>query len=836
MLGDRTVRVVAKSFLRYLLKRRSLSVLQLMGIACGVAAVVGMTLSADSALSSFTQAVEFLRGRSTHVIERPAGPMEEKVLKDLMGDPAIEAFSPVLDRQVRLKSGDTVRLLGIDPFLDGVVRPELGHAPSSGNNPWRRQSQFVDFLRKERSILMESGLAAQLGVRTGSIIPTSRGDLRVLGLFPNPSGEPLLLMDIGHAQEFLGLSGQVDRVDLILGDEAGFRARWSEGYQIQSHRQRKETLVAMLAAFRLNLEALSLLALFVGVFLIYNTSMFAVVSRRRDAGILRSLGTYQKEIVVAFLLEIMLFGIVGGALGGVLGYLLSRFLTSLLGDTITNLYFFLRPAVPAWSGWIVLIGAFLGCGASLLGGFLPLQELVRLDPVETLSGRAAGPKAEKKTRRAALVGFCVIVLGIVLLLMSFLHVYVGFAGIFIFLLGITLVTGAVLIFVGPALKWILYHLGGLPGKIAAGNIRRNLGRTSVAVSAFMVALALSIGLGAMIGSFRQSLLWWMNTQLRGDLYISTITDTQVPEDFYREILAIPGLGGVDPFRNVQVTYKGTQISISSIDASVLQRYTRFGWLKGGNENWDGVKRGAVIISESFSRRFRAKEGDTVTLEGINGPEALKVEAIFYDYTTEHGLIMMDRATYLRLYNDRTINSLGIFIDPDNPRRQELLEEVRQRARTRGLPVLTRNQLQGNILALFDSTFAVTRSMRIMAIVVAFFGISGALLTLFIERRKDFGIYRALGFSTSQIAVMTLLEGLGMGIVSFLLSTATGTALAIMLIKVINLRSFNWTIFYYPAWQPYVLTGAVALCASIGAALYPIWKVRRTYPHMQIREE
>jgi putative ABC transport system permease protein len=420
--------------------------------------------------------------------------------------------------------------------------------------------------------------------------------------------------------------------------------------------------------------------------------------------------------------------------------------------------------------------------------------------------------------------------------MSFLHVYVGFAGIFIFLLGITLVTGAVLIFVGPALKWILYHLGGLPGKIAAGNIRRNLGRTSVAVSAFMVALALSIGLGAMIGSFRQSLLWWMNTQLRGDLYISTITDTQVPEDFYREILAIPGLGGVDPFRNVQVTYKGTQISISSIDASVLQRYTRFGWLKGGNENWDGVKRGAVIISESFSRRFRAKEGDTVTLEGINGPEALKVEAIFYDYTTEHGLIMMDRATYLRLYNDRTINSLGIFIDPDNPRRQELLEEVRQRARTRGLPVLTRNQLQGNILALFDSTFAVTRSMRIMAIVVAFFGISGALLTLFIERRKDFGIYRALGFSTSQIAVMTLLEGLGMGIVSFLLSTATGTALAIMLIKVINLRSFNWTIFYYPAWQPYVLTGAVALCASIGAALYPIWKVRRTYPHMQIREE
>jgi putative ABC transport system permease protein len=198
--------------------------------------------------------------------------------------------------------------------------------------------------------------------------------------------------------------------------------------------------------------------------------------------------------------------------------------------------------------------------------------------------------------------------------------------------------------------------------------------------------------------------------------------------------------------------------------------------------------------------------------------------------------MMDRSTYIRIYGDRTINSLGIFIDPGNPRRAELLAEVRRRALERNLPVLTKEQLQGNILALFDSTFAVTRSMRLLAIIVAFFGITGALLTLFLERRRDFGIYRALGFSTSQIGIMTVLEGLGMGLVSFLLSIVGGTALAIMLIKVINLRSFNWTIFYYPEWQPYVMTGIVAICASLGAALYPLWKVCRTYPQMQIREE
>lgn len=299
---------------------------------------------------------------------------------------------------------------------------------------------------------------------------------------------------------------------------------------------------------------------------------------------------------------------------------------------------------------------------------------------------------------------------------------------------------------------------------------------------------------------------------------------------------MPSLGGVDPFRNVQNVYQGTPIYISAVSASVLQKYTRFGWLKGGNENWEPVKRGAVIVSESFSRRFAVGAGDNITLEGIQGPVQLPVAAVFYDYTTEHGLIMMDRSTYLKVFNDHTINSLGIFVDTGNPRRQQLLDEVRRRAKSRGLPVETRDQLHGNILTVFDTTFAVTRSMRVLAIVVAFFGIAGALLTLFMERQREFGIYRALGFSTRQVAGMTLMEGLGMGVISFLLSTGVGTALALVLIQVINLRSFNWTIFFYPAWEPYFLAAATAIFASLGAAAYPIWKVYRTYPQMQIREE
>ncbi len=806
-----------------------------MGVACGVAAVVGMTLSAQTALKSFSKAIEFLRGKATHSIQRPVGPMEENLLISLIHDPAVEWFSPVIDRQLSLESGGTVRLLGIDPFLDRTLRPELAQVEWLSKEMDLAEN-LLSFLTDERVVFVDHGLKKELGIASPQTIVTSKGPLHVKGSFPNPSGEPLMIMDIGHAQKIYELKGYVDRVDLVLLDESGFQSRWDKGFLVQSSRQRSETFSGMLQAFRLNLEALSLLALFVGVFLIYNTAMFAVISRRRDAGILRSLGAKRFEIFLAFLSEILILGITGGAFGGVIGYFLTYILTGMIGSSISSLYFFLRPEPVAWSNWIPITGVLLGCGASLLGGIIPLVELIRINPVQAISGRVASRKSARKTKRVALGGLVVLLLSLFLFLLPEAHVYVGFGGVFGFVLGVSLLTGVVLLILHPQLKKVLQILGKLPGKVAAGNIRQNLGRTGVAIAAFMISLSMSIGLGSMIGSFRQSLIWWMNTQIRGDLYIGKILEAEVPEDFYEELKKIEGLGGVHPYRNAQTLYRNTTINVSAVDAKVLEKYARFGWLKGGNENWEPVKQGDVIISESFSRRFGVKSGDIITLEGNQGPTDFKVGAIFYDYTTEHGLVMMDRSTYLKTFGDRTLNNIGIFIDPDNPRRAELLQEVRKRGEARGLPVLTGGQLHEEVLKVFDTTFAITRSMRVIAIIVAFFGIAGALLTLFIERSREFGIYRALGFSTGQVARMTLMEGLGMGLVSFFLSIAVGTVLAILLIKVINIRSFNWTIFYYPALKPYLVTGVTAILASIGAAAYPIWRVYRTYPQIQIREE
>ena len=303
---------------------------------------------------------------------------------------------------------------------------------------------------------------------------------------------------------------------------------------------------AMLGAFRLNLQALSLLSLLVGVFLVYNTAMFAVVSRRHDAGVLRSLGAGRGEIAAAFCAEILLLGAAGGALGGALGYLLARLLTGTVGGTISTLYFFLRPSPPDWSWWIPAAGAALGCVAGLLGALVPLVALARSVPVQLLGRRAPG-RGERRTARAAAIAGCALAaasLGLLALPGS--GVVAGIAGSFGVLLGVVLATGEALALLGPAIEALLTRLGGLPGKIASGFIRRSLGRTAVATAAFTVALSMSIGLGTLIGSFRHSLDRWMEAQINADLYVGKAVEGSVPEEVAEGLRALPGRRGAGP--------------------------------------------------------------------------------------------------------------------------------------------------------------------------------------------------------------------------------------------------------------------------------------------------
>jgi putative ABC transport system permease protein len=559
------------------------------------------------------------------------------------------------------------------------------------------------------------------------------------------------------------------------------------------------------------------------------------VSRRHDAGVLRSLGAGRAGIAAAFCAEVLLLGCAGGALGGALGYGLARVLVGTVGGTISALYFFLRPVPPAWSWAILPAGAALGCAAGLLGALVPLVDLARTAPVQLLGRRALRGDDERRASRAALAGCGLMAVSVAVIALS-RGAVAGIAGSFGVLLGLTLVTGRALVVLGPALEMTLARLGGLPGRMAAGFIRRSLGRTAVAAAAFSVALSMAIGLGTLISSFRGSLDAWMRAQINADVYVGRAGETAIPESFADEVRALPGVAGLDLYRYAPMLFRGQPTHVQAVDAASLERFARFSWTSGGDEHWGAVRRGAVVVSESFARRFGVRQGGRIALAGREGPREFAVEAVFHDYTSEHGVVLMDRETWYGLSGDRTVNTVGAWLDPGHPGREATASAIERLAAARGYPAQRREGLHRGIRDVFEATFAVTRSLRALAVVTAFFGIAGALLTLFTERRREFGVLRALGFSSGQVAAVTLLEGLGLGLASFALSVVSGTVVAVLLIRVINLRSFHWTIFYHPAWGAYAVAAAIAVGASLAAASYPAWLVHRTYPQIQLREE
>jgi putative ABC transport system permease protein len=811
-----------------------LTFVQLAGVACGVAAVVGMVLASKTSMDSFEDAVRFLQGGSTHVLMHSVGPMDESALKIIMVDPSVTAFAPILDRRLGLSDGSTVRVLGLDPFLDEALRPDFIFSADLGKE--EENGKFLDFFLDANTVILENRLAQSQNVLPGDYLKTNNSILRVLGTFTHPAAEPLILMDIAHAQELFSMQGKLDRVDLILGKPDNFIADWSSrGYQVTTQSERQAVFEDMLQAFHLNLKALSLLALLVGVFLVYNTSMFSVISRRKEIGILRSLGATRKEIVAAVTTEIVLMGVLGGAAGGFLGFTLAHTLTGVVGDTVSRLYFFLRPFPPEWSWTIMVGGSFLGLFSSLLGGGFPLVQVTKEDPVAALRGRVPEVSQEKYALWTAVAGSILTAMSVAILLRS-TSIYTGFMGTFGVILGLSFMCGLLLMCMAPVWKRFLRLAAGPVGSLAAGNVRRNLGRTAVAVAAFGIALSLSIGLGSMIGSFRQTLIWWMNGQIRGDFYIQALPGGTIPLDLYRDLTDLPGVGGVDPYQNVTVTYDDTIIRISVIDPVVLGKFARFSWYEGDDSAWQDVIAGGVLVSESFYRRFGLKTGDVVTVTGVRGPSSLTIAGVFYDYTTEHGLVMMSREVFLNLFRDPSIDTLAVFLEPQSVRPPGTEDLVRTMAQEAGLITIDQRDFRARILSIFDATFTITNSMRALAILVAFFGITGALLTLFMERRKEFGIYRALGLTGREVALMTLMEGLGMGLASLVLSAVAGTAITFILIRVINVQSFNWTIFFHFDIFPYLTAVGIAITASIGAALYPMLRIVRTYPQLQIRED
>lgn len=835
--------------------------LLVLGVALGVAVVVAIDLANGSALAAFRLSTEAVTGRATHhLIGGPEG-LDEALYRRLRVERGLRATAPVVEGLVRVPAlgGQTLTLLGLDPFAEPPFRGFLG--PGGGGD-----EALTAFLVEPGAVLLSEAVAARAGLAPGERFLLEVGARRVpvtlVGLLAPADAisrralEGLILADIGTAQALLDRLGRLDRIDLLALAEpversallaeigAGLPGGLPESVELVPAGEQQATVASMTEAFRLNLTALSLLALLVGMFLVFNTVRFSVVQRRRTLAVLRALGLTRREVFGLILAEAALLGALGTLLGLGLGVLLGRAAVGLVTQTINDLYFVVTVReVPIPPGTL-LRGAGLGLGAALLAAALPAREATAVPPVVALRRSDLEGRARAGAPRALALGLGVGLLGLGLLALPGARVDLGFAGmaalIFAFALAAPMAVLGLMALAAP----LGGRLFGLLGRMAPRNVTRALSRTAVAVAALMVAVCVSIGVSLMVGSFRATVTAWLGDTLRADVFISprSLTANRVTGSLdpalADELAGLPGVAAVSTARSVDIRSPELgRLELVALRDDLAGERRRYLEAEGPPEAvWRAVEEGALIVSEPLARRHGLRTGERLRLVTDRGIRAFRIAGVFYDYGSERGIAIAADRVYRAHWADRAVTSIALRLDPDRDAEafaRDLRETVGARA---ALDIRSNRDLRAEVLRVFDRAFAITTALQLLAIAVAFIGVLSALLALQLERAREFGTLRATGMTEGQLGLLSLLETGLIGATAGLLSWPAGLSLALLLIYVINRRSFGWTIQTTLDPQTFLQAFAVALGAALLAGLGPALRLRRLPIARVLREE
>ncbi|MFQ3663525.1 MAG: FtsX-like permease family protein, partial [Chloroflexaceae bacterium] len=792
-----------------------------LGVALGVAVVVAIDLATASARRAFDLSTQSVTGRATHqIVGGPRG-LDEALYRRLRLDLGVRAAAPVVEGYAQARSLDqTLQVFGVDVFAEAPFRPYLA-GPDSGSGV-----DLVALLAEPGTALLAETTARRAGLAPGDALPLQIGaratEVRLVGLL-RPADEAsrralegLLITDIATAQELLGMVGRLSRIDLILPGASNdpdptvlaIRASLPPGAELAPAAARSNALEQMTRAFELNLTALSLLALIVGMFLIYNTMTFSVVQRRGLLGTLRCVGVTRGQIAALVLIEAALISLVGALLGLGLGALLGQGLVRLVTRTINDLYFVVTVRDLSLDPLVLLKGLLLGIGATLFSAAVPAVEATLTPPRSVLRRSSVEDRARRLTPRLALAGAGLIVAGLLLLLIPTaargeaapLSLILAFGALFAVVLGGALISPALTVALMGLARPLLGATFGLLGRMAARDVVAALSRTAVAVAALMVAVSVSIGVGIMVGSFRQTVVAWLEQSLIADVYISAPTtaanrvDSTLPTGLVDALGTVEGVQAMTRFRSVQVDGPTGPTTLVAIDAPAARGRAALRFREGGDEaTWAAWEAGAVLISEPLAYRTGLGMGDTLTLRTDRGPRIFSIAGVYYDYSSDRGIIRMPYAVYRTAWDDPTISSVALYAAP-GVEVDDLLQRVRAVTADHGQLIVNSNRaLREGTLAIFDRTFAITAVLQMLATIVAFIGILSALMALQLERSRELAMLRANGLTPGQLWRVVLIQTSLMGLTAGLLAVPLGLALALVLVHVINRRSFGWTL-------------------------------------------
>ncbi|GAC1536986.1 MAG: FtsX-like permease family protein [Herpetosiphon sp.] len=825
--------------------------LSVLGVALGVAIVVAIDLANGSAQRAFLLSTETITGKATHQIIGGAQGLDERVYRSLVVDHNIRPAAPVITGFVSSTGGQArpLQILGIDPFAEGPFRTFTSAGLSS------EETNYAPLLTRPGTVLLSTNTAAALGVKPneelvvqhsgitetvniiGTITPRDEASKRAL--------DGLLITDIATGQEILGLIGKLSSIDLLTTEQQAVTIATflPQGVRLTTPANRTTAITQLTKAFETNLTALSLLALLVGMFLIYNTMTFSVVQRRTLFGTLRCLGVDRGQILRLVLLEAALIGTIGSLAGAALGIVLGQGLIKLVTQTINDLYFVVTVRGLFLAPMTLIKGLTLGLGTTLLTALVPAYEATTTPPRIVLRRSSIEQRIRRAVPRVLIGGLLLIGAGVGLLLLPTRSLIVAFAALFGLVVGSALLTPALTVGLMAVVRPMAGRAFGLLGRMAARDVVAALSRTSVAIAALMVAVSVTVGVSVMVGSFRDTVVTWLDTSLQADVYVSPpgLTANRVDATIDPAVITLlrstPGIAGISTYRALMVPTKDGEAAVLGLELDPRGEGT-YRFVRGNPQTiWQSWKAGAAIISEPYAYKHNVPmQGGKITLITDHGEQQVPVAGVYYDYASEQGSIGLTRQSFDRYFDDRSISSIALYAAP-NENVDTIVERLRSRvAGKQGLLIRSNRGLRQATLEVFDRTFAITRVLQLLATFIAFVGILSALMALQLERARELGVLRANGLTPRQVWTVVLSQTGLMGLTAGLLSLPVGLTVAGVLVYVINKRSFGWTLNLQVRPAVFVQALLLALVAALVAGLYPAWRMSLTSPALALREE
>jgi putative ABC transport system permease protein len=781
------------------------TMLTIAGIVLGVAVFVGMHTANQSVLFAFSRTVDRIAGKTEIQVTAGEAGFEEDILEKVQSAPSVRVAVPVIEAVVdtRMAGEGSLLVLAVDMTGDRSLRD---YDLESGDEA------VIDdplvFLAQPDSIILTKQFAekSRLGVNDKIRLGTAEGDrqftirgIMKTGGLTSAFGGNLAIMDVYAAQKMFGRGRTFDRIDVgvkpgstIADCERELTALLGAGFQIEPPSGRGQQFEAMLAAYSMMVGISSLFALFIGMFIIYNSFAIAVTQRRSEIGILRALGATRAQIRWLFLGESAVTGVIGSLGGLVFGTLIARGIAASIGTLISDVYGVAQRADEIAASPVLLLTALgIGIATSIVAAVIPARNAARVDPVQALQkGKFQILSAGEYRLRAVLaaIGAC----GAIVCLMvggSRVTFYIGYGmAIASALLLSPLLAVALARAMRPVLKW----LRPVEGALAADSLLQAPRRTSASVAALMLSLALVVAFAGMARASYSSIIDWMNTALNPDLFVSpsqniVIRTIRFPSAMEGELAAVPGVERVQAVRDARIVFRKTPVMVVAVDIMSVSQTARREPVAGvADDMYSRTAAGqGLMVSDNLAQLQRLSLGDILEVPAPYGVIRLPIVGVVVDYSDQQGTILMDRRLFQQYWHDDTVNIFRLYLKPGTPMpdvRRNILEHY---AGGRQVFVLTNDELKAYILKITDQWFGLTSVQIAVAVLVAILGIVNTLTVSITDRRRELGVLQAVGGLRGQIRRTIWIEALSIGTLGLLLGFGFGAINLYYILQIIH---------------------------------------------------